>query len=283
MAEDLASSGYITESNTVLCPICFKKFTLQQIEALSVEHILPHALGGKQVTLTCRINCNSVSGSEIDVHLINKIRVEQALDRNEPIKANFRMSNINAGGPVNFYFKPSEGISFTTTDKFGAIPAARLHEHFSNPANRYGPLKIRLNFSEEKVFAAIAKAAYLGAFKVCGYRYVLHPWLDPIRDAIRHQGPNRARLEEIIHRLEVRNLTGAPAMPPITLLDRQIGGTPVTVSVISLPGNVATYLAVLPSRRDFTTGAWDGLARTASRMRAEGILDFKAEQIQPAN
>ncbi|MBK9209082.1 MAG: hypothetical protein IPL71_12575 [Anaerolineales bacterium] len=45
---------------------------------LTLEHIIPSALGGKFITLTCK-ECNSKSGELLDAHLIQRLRTEDIL------------------------------------------------------------------------------------------------------------------------------------------------------------------------------------------------------------
>ena len=59
----------------VVCPLCLARFGIDAVEdgRLSREHIVPSALGGKLLTLTCRL-CNNTLGSDLDRHLVNAMR-----------------------------------------------------------------------------------------------------------------------------------------------------------------------------------------------------------------
>jgi hypothetical protein len=61
------------------CPRCGRSFPLLPdvpIEAIvAEEHIVPGALAGRLTTLTCR-SCNNDDGSELDAHLIQRVRIE---------------------------------------------------------------------------------------------------------------------------------------------------------------------------------------------------------------
>jgi hypothetical protein len=62
-------------SNGYICPLCFETFFEKDLDAtlenyLTLEDIPPKSLGGKPLALTCK-KCNSRSGHELDVHLLN--------------------------------------------------------------------------------------------------------------------------------------------------------------------------------------------------------------------
>ena len=59
------------------CPLCYKtiEWTPALKEVVAEEHIIPHALGGRITTLTCR-KCNNDNGSDLDSHLVQRARVE---------------------------------------------------------------------------------------------------------------------------------------------------------------------------------------------------------------
>jgi hypothetical protein len=68
-------------ADQVLCPLCMGSFsraaiTDKGIDGLSIEHVVPGALGGRLQTLTCR-RCNNRDGSALDAHLVNMVRVQE--------------------------------------------------------------------------------------------------------------------------------------------------------------------------------------------------------------
>jgi 5-methylcytosine-specific restriction endonuclease McrA len=61
-----------------VCPLCLREFTIEATggDRLSVEHVIPSALGGKVETLTCT-ECNNAQGSTLDSHVVKAM---EALD-----------------------------------------------------------------------------------------------------------------------------------------------------------------------------------------------------------
>src|SRR4029450_5965370 len=66
--------------DVIWCPLCRKPFGRSTLDTgeLTEEHIIPEALGGKIITLTCK-KCNNTDGGQIDSHFIQKVRVDEAL------------------------------------------------------------------------------------------------------------------------------------------------------------------------------------------------------------
>jgi 5-methylcytosine-specific restriction endonuclease McrA len=65
----------------VACPLCLNRFRSDAIddERLSVEHVIPSALGGNVVTLTCTL-CNNTHGSELDRNLVSAMKAVDWLE-----------------------------------------------------------------------------------------------------------------------------------------------------------------------------------------------------------
>lgn len=60
-----------------ICPLCFDVFFEKDLDnihpnPLTFEDIPPKSLGGKPLALTCK-KCNSKSGHELDIHLLNNL------------------------------------------------------------------------------------------------------------------------------------------------------------------------------------------------------------------
>ena len=82
-----------------VCPICLRFFarTENLTKSVSIEHIVPHALGGRVTTLTCR-RCNNTAGTQLDSNLVNRVRVE---GRSEPISADVEFRGTKFRGKVH--------------------------------------------------------------------------------------------------------------------------------------------------------------------------------------
>src|SRR5574341_1282036 len=57
------------------CPICLTLFERRDLSLLRKEHIIPSAIGGTLITLTCA-ECNHTQGSKLEANLVKRLHVE---------------------------------------------------------------------------------------------------------------------------------------------------------------------------------------------------------------
>ena len=182
---------------TYICPICLNQFQEGDLVAnddtnfLTEEDAPPAKLKGSRIALTCK-DCNSRAGYQIDNHLINRIR---EIDDSKFHK-----------GSKQFIKVGFEGESITaevTSNGDGTLRV--LHQTKKNNPNRLdrfiyglrnktvGPI---LNLEPkdykvitERVNIALAKTNYIITFSKFGYLFLLHPYYDSLRNAIRDPAP----------------------------------------------------------------------------------------------
>ncbi|MEM7511342.1 MAG: hypothetical protein AAF388_10450 [Bacteroidota bacterium] len=192
-----------------LCPICFDLFDKSHLKKnhdnpLTLEDVPPKSLGGKAILLTCK-HCNSSCGHNLDVHLVNRLQENEAIQflPNTKSKTTFEKNGNKVGGLIE-------------VDKNGVIKLD-LREAWSNPKEKknfmeqvFPPLKLKNtlfhsrnniginskfesdtftvkfpNKSEErKAEIALLKSAYLFAFAKFGYSFLINSGLYRIREQI---------------------------------------------------------------------------------------------------
>ena len=64
--------------NEVGCPLCLTWFDMTSVDQLSQEHIIPSAVGGELLTLTC-VRCNNTQGAKLDFHLAQAMKALDGL------------------------------------------------------------------------------------------------------------------------------------------------------------------------------------------------------------
>ena len=168
-----------------VCPLCLRFFegTENLTTSVSIEHIVPDALGGTVTTLTCR-RCNNTAGTQLDSHLVKRVRVE---GRSKPIPADVEFRGTKFRGEVHL----PESVS----DSFGIYGVPKqsdpreINRFFSLLDNGIWDgqeLKVRLEWGYEPVRSAVAllRSAYLLMFRLFGYRYVYDRSAVVIRESI---------------------------------------------------------------------------------------------------
>lgn len=194
-------------SNGYICPLCFNVFFKKDLNSnldnfLTLEDIPPKSLGGKPRALTCK-DCNSKSGHELDVHLLNNlldIDVNSFLP-NSKSKAVFELSGNKVNGMIEI---KEDGVMNLNLQPKSSNPteAKNFMEQFTPPKTLYNPLfypekifengfqspsfnlKFKNNFNERRAEVALLRIAYLLGFSSFGNGFFLNSGLYKVREQI---------------------------------------------------------------------------------------------------
>jgi len=169
-----------------LCPLCLRWF--DHWSSLSREHAPPQSVGGHRVALTCT-DCNSGAGSSIDAQLRRAENIREFASRamGQAIPATFSVEGITLR--VEMQFGP-DGLTIVGVPKQNhpEITAAQtaLFERLAAQGHWDGTT-LQVTFAGANFRAAAVgwlRSAYLVAFAALGYRYILRPELNVVRQQI---------------------------------------------------------------------------------------------------
>ena len=191
-----AMSKYLTlDVEWYFCPLCMTGYRIGDINKLTLEHVPPESIGGKEICLTCE-DCNRKAGHRIDNHVHRRNRVisfAKATNGEDTYEGRVRVDledeSINADLKVQdgaFQFKVPTKYN-NPEDKNQLFD--HLHALEKNNGWRDQSFKVRLildSFSQRRVDISDLKSAYLAAFAFFGYGYILPNTLDVIRKQIAH-------------------------------------------------------------------------------------------------
>jgi len=178
---------------TYICPICVRQFEENDIISnpnknfLTEEDAPPEKLGGRRIALTCK-ECNSGAGHEIDVHLINRIKL---IDTNQFYKGSKQFAFIehdgekfsaeitsNGDGTLRVYHR-TKNNNPTLLDKF-------MYAIKNRDAGPLFDIKPREQKNDDvRVNLALLKTNYIITFSKFGYIFLLDKDYDNIREEIR--------------------------------------------------------------------------------------------------
>jgi hypothetical protein len=193
------------ESGIFLCPLCFKGFTREDIVQadprklpVSIEHVPPKAVGGRARTITCR-SCNNSSGHYLDSHLVHKLTMLDFVQRTPgaSVDARIRLNDdIDLGGTIEF--GKDEGVQiWLSKERSDPAQTKRLKEttniksvHFTT-SGKSGKIH-----NPRKADCNLLRIAYLWAFSVFGYGFLVNDFLsyvryqfeNPLEEALPHLG-----------------------------------------------------------------------------------------------
>lgn len=186
--EEQISSGF---ARAVMCPICMRIFNdlaLNQNSErpLTIEHCPPEELGGKPSLLLCK-HCNSKTGHDLDVKLMNFLNVEPfnaQVDGSsvELKKTKLISGDIEVGGKG--VFKRNSGNSFS----FKLLANDAYRRDLLEKINYQNEIQIiyapHVTPSAHLVQTALLKIGYLLAFKKFGHYFILNPNYAGIRSQL---------------------------------------------------------------------------------------------------
>ncbi len=174
-----------------MCPLCRLIFSEKSLDQsfknpLTLEHIPPESVGGKEFVLTCK-NCNNNHGSKFDSHLGEKLRIRKVLTSKQGTL------NSKVKFTIGEDIKSNGIIYLDESGKFNFL----LEEKRTNPKYHKDIIKmvsgnmgnVKLNYSlntynEIKSNISILRSAYLKAFKELGYAFMLNSNNEEIRKRI---------------------------------------------------------------------------------------------------
>ncbi|NQX42323.1 hypothetical protein SAMN05421820_11143 [Pedobacter steynii] len=193
------SDGYI-------CPLCFDPFFAEDLlhtakNPLTLEDVPPVSLGGKPLTLTCK-SCNSKSGHELDVHLLNvllendsksflpgsnsrasfeingrKVNGSVIIDKDGKLVLNVEPKISNPAHSKFFLDKMSPKTVSTYSPVFG----------FTKPLEWTSPtftLNVNRIYNQRRADVALLRIAYLLAYANLGNGFLINGGLYKVREQI---------------------------------------------------------------------------------------------------
>ena len=207
------------EEDRYACPICGRDFPCGAADdgTLSLEHVPPKSAGGRALVLTCR-RCNSEAGQSIDSAEARRQDMDAVFDilldgKEETLPRHAQMTVGESIIPIEI--SRFEGTTLLRPVASASNPKALQHvvDFFSDRA-RHGTgdseeFTITVSRKDFHRLAKISdlKAGFLAAFAFFGYRFALHPNLEPVRRQILE--PNLNIIDTCFH----GSFTSASAMP----------------------------------------------------------------------
>ncbi|GGN38546.1 hypothetical protein FHR83_005518 [Actinoplanes campanulatus] len=181
------------------CPCCLIAYKRTALDdgpepTLSDEHVPPAATGGEPLLLTCR-PCNNRAGTVWDADAAEERQLTNALTRqpSDPVDVTLTIGNIRVQGA---YDGNGDLPSFTPAMKKNANRPGDVNAvaaHLARSIENKDPVDFNVTHRWRPTADAAAwswiRAAYLAAFAVLGYRYVLLAVLAPLRTRLADPQP----------------------------------------------------------------------------------------------
>ncbi len=200
LSRDL-SSVVPDKRGVVLCPLCMKAYRRDEVGALSRDHIIPRSLGGKVVTLTCKTPCNNDQGHQMESHLVEFMKAEDAFEaRSGSLRGRVSVEGIQV--PMDFH--PKTGLAgdpnLIRVRNFDPAALANLRADMAAGVKKLS-LTLSLGYVPSRLRLAIARVAYLSLFQTFGYRYILSGAAQEIRKRLQRIDAPDERLFRLATRI----------------------------------------------------------------------------------
>jgi hypothetical protein len=181
----LVANGFLNkEINIYLCPICLKPYDeINSKNPLTLEDAPPKKLGGKANTLTCK-KCNNTCGSEIDAHLIERLREmdKPKLFTNSKTQIELEIEGETIRSEMIIDEKGKQ--KFTTSLKNNNPNL--LHDRMKVGKKIENIIISRNPIKKDNLEYALLKTAYLMAFEKYGYLFILNKSFDIVREQLKN-------------------------------------------------------------------------------------------------
>jgi len=180
-------------ADAYICPLCLQAYAIGNKD-LTLEHVLPESVGGKPILITCKA-CNSNSGADIDVCLMNELEMVHNLNHLDTIPQKTKLAFNGVEINAQTTFSKTEGFKFMISpDNNNPIEFEEFMSETKN-AKEGCEIKVVANITNRKrdsnlANIALLKSAYLMAFHELGYMYVFNANTNLIRDQIHNPNKN---------------------------------------------------------------------------------------------
>lgn len=262
--KSLAAAGISTASaDSLLCPLCWQE---TPYDDLSVEHIVPGSVGGKQTTLTCR-RCNNDHCRDLDAHLAQYQRIADAFQGHGTLKTKL---NINGHDMIASLEWGNGYKDFHVVGK-ATNPAASDASQKAFADGNVSHLNVTLyfNYIKNNFQTAVLRAAYLVLFKCFGYEYAHHEIVQAIRRRIADPTLEHPRLASLL--LEAHNFT-PPYDAQHYVVPGNANGVEFFLVIIRVRRKTTTYLGTyLPVPVDRSDGFFDLMEQAAKEHNGETL------------
>lgn len=210
-----------------VCPLCLCAFTRSPIlsDIVAEEHIVPQALGGRLVTLTCR-SCNNSAGSDLEAHLVQQVRVDA---RKLPLGLQMKMAGAQLRGEFHLPAGSNKECRIDIIGKQSDPRQVAEAQRQLKQGRRIDEITLRLDsgFNPTRSKAALIRSAYLLMFRTFGYPYVFDVSAQEIR----------AQITEPLHETYV--LKGIPWRVDATVT------LETALAVVRAPAQFRSFVALL--------------------------------------
>ncbi|MFO1433233.1 MAG: HNH endonuclease [Candidatus Competibacteraceae bacterium] len=201
----------------ILCPLCLKGFGRAAIDSreLTEEHIIPQAVGGRDITLTCR-ECNNDDGSWLDSQLVRKLETDNALRGYGPIPTDIYIAGHKMTAEVEWGREVEDTNVIRVICRRSNPRSVEAAKQALLGGEKKMDLKMKFGYVMNRFRLGLVRIAYLSMFDCFGYRYILSESVENVRRLIRLRECHTGLLARMM--IDISNTVGnfqSPLIIPV--------------------------------------------------------------------
>lgn len=198
--ESLSMAGIATKhTDSLICPLCWQETRFNE---LSIEHIVPGAVGGSSTVLTCR-KCNNEHGSQLDAHLVQYQKIADAFQGHGMIPSELYINGKRL--VANLEWREQRKNFVVVGNATDPRIHAQIQAEFQSGAVDEINFTLSYGYAKQQLDTAILRAAYLITFWRFGYPYVTNEIVQILRRRICDRSLDYPRLGSLIVELQTNN------------------------------------------------------------------------------
>jgi hypothetical protein len=167
-----------TNPNVVLCPLCWQEIPY---DFLSVEHVIPESVGGKDCILTCK-ECNNLHGSQLDSHVSQFQHIEDVFKGHGKIPATLTVNGKKVTANIEWK-EDSKNIEIVGKAS-NPTSISAIQKQMRNQKVDKLQLTLKYEYIQNRLETGLLRCAYLTLFKFFGYKYAITEPVQVIRQRI---------------------------------------------------------------------------------------------------
>lgn len=274
-----------------ICPICLQIFNLKEClntrDIISLEDVPPKSLGGHPLTITCK-NCNNSCGHNLDTYLVNEIKSGHRilLSREKEQKITLSNDSTLLQGQFSIDYNKKTISTIVKEENNNPSNIAAFHSDLKMAFESHSPTELKMNFTELKrcpdvLHLSILKNAYLFAFHILGYRYILRSNLDIVRKQILYPQQKILASSPVIFRDEKSLQLFDDGVYSVSIDNQLCIGVKISLKLKEI-NKVHSFFTVLPDYTDDESRIYTELSKQHEQ-KVSIIAKFKNTNIDKKN
>lgn len=238
---------------------------------LTVEHIVPRALGGRLTTLTCR-RCNNTQGSRLDRHVVEAARARDAAEGHGTFRTTVTVGDASL--EAELAWNPDRSAANVLTIIPGASDPRQVQGVQDNMVDGAEVrMTVSYGYMPNRLWLGLLRAAYLCVFRTLGPSYALDPSVAWARRQIREEDPPSPHLERIVRAMKTPPNAARYDLVPLDVKLKHRADRHVYLVLVQTRSRLTTTHAVaLPRAGSAGAGAPEILAEVLDEVGGKRLV-----------